>query len=120
MRWILVSIAALAAVPVGYLLYAYFLSPAGIDISASQICIKNDSERTLIVSAKADSGAEILGLLGAGEELCAPSPVAGDTGTVWASESEDADEGCTLPAKAGQLETLLSFSPSNNCKWAQY
>lgn len=119
MRRLVVLAAALIAVPIGYVLYAYFLSPTGIDISSSQICIKNDSDQTLVMVAAAESGAEIMGLLGPGEELCAPSPVAGDTGSVRVSESEDADEGCSRQAKAGQLERLLAYSPRDNCKWAQ-
>lgn len=119
MRWFLISVAALIAAPLIYFLYMFFLSPTGIDISSSEICIKNESDQTLVIVAEANSGAEIMGLLGTGEELCAPSPVVGDTGTVRVFESEDAVEGCSKLAKAGKLERLLAYSSFDNCKWAE-
>lgn len=95
----------------------YFFSPTGIDISSSEICVQNESGQMLIVSAEADSGAAITGLLNSGEELCAPSPISEDTGAVRVFESEDAVEGCSRLAKTGKTEVLLAYSSFDNCKW---
>lgn len=118
MRKFVIPIAVLIAAPLIYLLYLYFLSPTGIDVSSSAICVRNDSGQTLVVTAEANSGAEITGLLSAGEELCAPSPVADDTGTIRVLESEDAIDGCSRLANAGKMERLLAYSSFDNCKWA--
>ncbi|MFK8033378.1 MAG: hypothetical protein AB8B94_04460 [Hyphomicrobiales bacterium] len=118
MRRFVILIAALIAAPLIYFFYMYFLSPTGIDVSSSAICVTNESNQTLVVTADANSGAEITGLLSPGEELCAPSPVAGDTGAVRVFESEDAIEGCSRLAKAGKTERLLAYSSFDNCKWA--
>lgn len=118
MRWLVLLIVALIAVPLSYFLFLYFLSPTGIDLSSSEICVQNETAQVLVITAAANSGAEITGLLGAGEELCAPSPVAGDTGTIRVSETEDATKVCSKLARAGKTQRLLAYSAPDVCKWA--
>lgn len=119
MRWIAL---ALTAVIIGlfiYAVYPYFLSPKGSnpDGFAAQICIENQSGQTLFVTAEADAGAEIRGLLNDMDQLCTPSPVANDTGKVRVFESEEAVEGCSRLARAGTIERLLRYSSFDNCEW---
>nr|WP_306267514.1 hypothetical protein [Pararhizobium sp. IMCC3301] len=118
MRWLLLFIAALIAGPAMYLLYLYVFPLQGATFSASRICVTNQSGQALIVSAGADAGAENSARLEDGERLCAPSTTENDTGTVRVFESEDAVEGCSRLAKAGQEERLLRYSSFDNCEWA--
>ena len=104
-------------IAVAYAGYRYFLDPRGIDISSSNICIQNESDQMLVFSAEAKSGAQMIAMLGNGEILCAPSPVANDTGTVGVFETEDSIEGCSRNAAAGKTEILEAFSAFDNCKW---
>lgn len=116
MRWI-----ALAVI-IGLLIYAvypYFLSSKGSDPDgiAAQICIENQSGQTLFVTAEADAGAVTRGLVNDMGQLCAQSPVANDTGKVRVFESEEAVEGCSRLARAGNVERLLRYSSFDNCEW---
>ncbi|WP_306257681.1 hypothetical protein [Pararhizobium sp. IMCC21322] len=117
MRWIAL---ALTAVIIGLLIYAvypYLLPPEESDIFASQICIENQSGQNFFVTAEADAGAEVRGLLNDKDQLCASSPVANDTGKVRVFESEEAVEGCSRLARAGTTERLLDYSSFDNCEW---
>ena len=119
MRWITL---ALTVVTIGLLIYAvhpYLLYPKASDPDgfAAQICIENHSGQTLFVTAEADAGAVRRGLLNDMDKLCAPSPVANDTGKVRVFESEEAVEGCSRLARAGTIERLLRYSSFDNCEW---
>lgn len=119
MRWFLLSVAFLIVAPTLYLSYLYVFPPQGATFSASRICVRNESGQSLIVSAEADAGAEISARLDDGQRLCAPSTAENDTGTVRVFESEDAIEGCSRLARAGQEERLLRYSSFDNCVWAE-
>lgn len=117
MRWIGFALATVLIGSLIYAVYPYLLPPKGRDMAASQICIGNHSGQTLVVTAEADSGAMVMGLLNDMEQLCAPSPVANDTGKVRVFESEDAVEGCSRLARVGNVERLLRYTSFDNCEW---
>lgn len=117
MRWFAFALAAVLIGSLIYAVYPYLLPPKSSDMVASQICIENRSGQTLVVTAEADSGAKMMGLLNDMEQLCAPSPVVNDTGKVRVFESEDAVEGCSRLARAGNVERLLRYTSFDNCEW---
>lgn len=117
MRWFTLSLLAIIAGLLIYAAYPYLLSQMGREVSTSQICVENQSGQILFVTAEADSGAKTSGLLNDMDQLCAPSPIANDTGKVRVFESEDALEGCSRLARAGNIERLLRYSSFDNCKW---
>ncbi len=110
-------VALIIAGTIAYFGYRYFLDPKGIDVSSSNICIQNESNQMLVFTAEANSGAQMVAVLGRGEELCAPSPVVNDFGTVAVFESEDAVEGCSRNAIAGETQILEAFASFDGCKW---
>ncbi len=88
-------------------------------ISTTDICVENQSGKTLLFVVEAKGGKRVVKTLKASENLCAPQAMADAGGTVGVFQDADALEGCSRLAKAGKAERLISYVPFDNCGWVQ-
>ncbi len=88
-------------------------------VASSDVCVENQSGKSLLFVVEAKGGARVLKTLGAKQNLCAPQAMAGAGGTVGVFTDENALEGCSRLAKAGKAERLIAYEPFDNCTWAQ-
>ncbi len=88
-------------------------------VAATHICVENQSGKTLLFVVEAKGGERVVKTLNAAENLCTPQKMADAGGTVGVFLNEDALEGCSRLAKAGQAERLVAYEPFDNCTWAQ-
>ncbi len=95
------------------------MAKAAMPISITDICVENQSGKSLLFVVEAKGGDRVMKILNAFENLCAPQATAGAGGTVGVFQDEDALEGCSRLAKAGNAERLISYEPFDNCSWAQ-
>jgi cytochrome c len=95
------------------------LEKAAMPISVTDICVENQSGKSLLFVVEAKGGDRIVKILNASKNLCAPQATADAGGTVGVFQDADALEGCSRLAKAGTAERLIAFEPFDNCRWAQ-
>ena len=88
-------------------------------ISETEICVENQSGKTLLFVVDVKGGKRVLETLEGGKNLCVPQAMADGGGTVGVFQDEDALEGCSRLAKAGVAERLVAYEPFDNCDWAQ-
>ncbi len=95
------------------------LAKPAMVVAATDICVENQSGKTLLFVAEAKGGERVVKTLKAAENLCVPQKMIDAGGTVGVFLDEDAMEGCSRLAKAGQPERLVAYEPFDNCTWAQ-
>ena len=95
------------------------MAKAAMPISATDICVENQSGKTLLFVVEAKGGERVVKTLGASENLCAPQAMVDAGGTVGVFQDADALEGCSRLAKAGIAERLITYEPFDNCNWAK-
>jgi len=88
-------------------------------IAATDICVENQSGKTLLFVVEAKGGERVVKTLKTSEYLCTPQAMNDAGGTVGVFVDVDALEGCSRLAKAGKAERLVSYAPFDNCNWLQ-
>jgi len=98
-------------------LYAFLLSPDGLSLAKSEICVLNDSDLEPIVTIDVAKGATNIKLLFIGEEICSPSPENESLGTIRVSLEDGAGPFCEIEAASNKKYVLLSYDGKQQCKW---
>ncbi len=94
------------------------MATAAMAIAKTDICIENQSDKTLLFVVDVNQGQRVLKTLEAGQNLCAPQAKTDGGGTVGVFVDENAMEGCSRLAMAGKAERLIAYEPFDNCTWA--
>lgn len=86
-------------------------------IAKTDICVENSSGKKLLFVVEARGGERLMKTLTANQLLCTGEAITGKGGTVGVFVDEDALEGCSRLAAAGQAEKLIAYQPFDNCTW---
>ena len=98
-------------------LYAYLVSPDGLSLAKSEICVSNESDQDSIVKIDVENGATNIVLLFTGETICSPSPENESTGTIKVSLEDWTGPFCEIKAASNQKYVLLSYDGKENCEY---
>lgn len=115
--FLLITIAFVFSVFFRQELHAYFLSPDGLSLAKSEICVINGSDQDPIVKINVENGATNIVLLFTGETICSPSPENESSGTIKVSLEDGAGPFCEIEAASNQKYVLLSYDGKEDCKW---
>ena len=82
---------------------------------SGEVCVLNNADQAYFFAAETHGGARMVGMLAAGETLCASGA---ETGVVSVFEDKDALEGCSRLVAAGRTETFLKYVDFDRCFWS--
>lgn len=98
-------------------LYDFFISPDGLSIAASEICMKNASASELIVEIDTFVGAKVETFLFEQQQVCAPSPNDELVGKILVGKADSMKYSCEKDVKKAGLVTLVDIGPDGRCEW---
>lgn len=100
------------------LLLGLLASPFAGPVYTAEICIENQTGKTLFMVADLNASKRQSNDITAGQSLCLSVPEDTQKAVVSAYLNDEVVEGCSRLTRPGQRETLLKFQEFDNCSWA--
>ena len=100
-------------------LYDFFISPDGLSLAKSELCLDNQTNSELVALIDVDGGAKTTSLIFPQEKLCSPSPNSQTSGVVRVSVEDGVLPFCEMHMDAAGTLILKSFSVDGLCVWGE-